>query len=172
MGDRNLPLGAMVFMLVGAFLKLKGVDGKADRPACGVKQFLFRLDIGGSILLIVAVSCLFMAMQWGGLSMPWSSPTVIGLFSTSAVLFVFFLILEWAMGDGASVPFLVLKQRSIASAAVYLFFCAMPNFSVSTHQPNCQRKYTELASTVCLYPCSSRPSRVSVRKEVAQSFFS
>ncbi|KAF1914749.1 permease of the major facilitator superfamily [Ampelomyces quisqualis] len=131
----NLPLGAMVFMLVLACLKSMGVDGKADRSVCGIMQFLYRLDIGGSILLVASVSCLFMAMQWGGQSLPWGSPIVIGLVISSAVLFAFFLILEWAMGDDASVPFPVLQERSIASGGVYLFFFAMPNFSYSVFVP-------------------------------------
>jgi len=78
---------------------------------------------------------LFMAMQWGGQSLPWTSRTIIGLFVAFGLLLAFFILLEYKMGNDASVPYTVLKQRSIASGAVYLFFFAMPNFSVCTRRP-------------------------------------
>lgn len=57
---------------------------------------------------------------------------MIGLFAAFAILFGIFMSIEWKMGDDASVPFRVVKQRSMAFGAVYSFFFAMPNFSVCT----------------------------------------
>jgi hypothetical protein len=127
----NVPLGAIVFVLVIALLRLPLPDQKADRSLCNWKQLLYQLDFGGSVLLVAFVSCLFMAMQWGGQRLPWRSPTIIALF-TASVLFVFFLLLDIKMGEYASVLFRVLQRRSIAFGCVYLFLNSMPNFSVST----------------------------------------
>lgn len=110
------------------FLKLQ--PKKASEEFGGLKHFLLPLDLGGSVLLISAMVTLFLAMQWGGQRLPWSSPVIIALFISFCVLVVFFILLERRMGDDASIPLKILKQRSIASGAVYLFFAAMPNFSV------------------------------------------
>jgi hypothetical protein len=119
-------------LLVAVFLKLpaKSTEEVKLPPTGSKKHFLHQLDLGGSALLIASMVALFLAMQWGGHQLPWSSPTIICLFTVSGILLALFVLLEWRMGDDASVPFRVLGQRSIASGAVYLFFFAGPNFSV------------------------------------------
>jgi hypothetical protein len=130
---RNVPLGAVVFGLVVALLRFPTEDNKLGRSACSAKKLLYELDLGGSVLLVASISCLFPAMQWGGQRLPWDSPTIIGLFTTFAILLVLFLLLERKMGGHAYVPFRVLKQRSIAFGTIYLFWIAMSNFSVCPH---------------------------------------
>ena len=136
----NLPLGAVVLGLVAVFLRLDRENraGKVKTSSRGhdVGRFFFKLDLGGSLLLIASMCCLFMAMQWGGHRLPWNSPIIIGLSAVSGVLLVLFLLVEWNMGEDASVPFGVLKQRSIAFGVVYLFFFSMPNFSVCNCSPH------------------------------------
>jgi hypothetical protein len=127
-------LGVVVILLVAVFLRLPAksegeVKVKPKRKVSKM-QFLCQLDLGGSALLIASMVALFLAMQWGGHHLPWTSPTIICLFTVSGILLALFVLLDWKMGDDASVPFRVLGQRSIASGAVYLFFFAMPNFSV------------------------------------------
>jgi hypothetical protein len=63
---RDVPLGAVVFGLVVAFLRLPRIDQKVGRSVCSKRQLLYELDLGGIVLLIASVSCTFMAMQWGG----------------------------------------------------------------------------------------------------------
>jgi hypothetical protein len=130
-----------VFLLVLMFLRLPTEEASKAQKFGSLKRFLFSLDLGGSALLISSMVALFLTMQWGGQSLPWSSPIIIGLFVGFGVLVALFLLLEWRMGDDASVPFRIIKQRSIASGAMYLFFIAMPNYSVSRHSsmPFCAR---------------------------------
>jgi hypothetical protein len=45
-------------------------------------------------------------------------------------LFTLFLLVEWKMGEDASVPFAIPRQRSMAAGTAYMFFFSMPNFSV------------------------------------------
>jgi len=135
----------MVLGLVAVFLRLDRENraGKVKTSNGGhdVGRFFFKLDLGGSLLLIAFMCCLFMAMQWGGHRLPWSSPSIIGLFAVSGILLVLFLLVEWKMGEDASVPFGVLEQRSIAFGVVYLFFFSMPNFSVCNCSPRtCSRR--------------------------------
>jgi hypothetical protein len=60
----------MAFLLVVALLKLPTSDRKTDCPVRDSNQLLCQLDLGGSVLLIASISCLFMAMQWGGQRLP------------------------------------------------------------------------------------------------------
>ncbi|KAF2120122.1 major facilitator superfamily-domain-containing protein [Lophiotrema nucula] len=131
----NLPLGAMVMLMVTVFLKLKSVDAARETSNLSAKQVFFRLDPGGSALIIACAVCLLMAMQWGGQSLPWSSPTIISLLAAFVFLLLLFLVVEWRMGNDAAVPFRILRQRSIAFGAVYLFLFSMPNFSYGMYVP-------------------------------------
>jgi hypothetical protein len=164
----NLPLGAIVVVLVTVLLKIKYDNGVTQRPTCGRRQFLSRLDLGGSILLIASMCSLFLAMQWGGHRLPWKSLKIVALLTLTGVLLALFVLLEWRMGDQASVPFRILRQRSIASGAVYLFMFSMPNFVV------CARilVLTEVnfISMVSTYQCSSRQSKASVHRGAARKF--
>jgi hypothetical protein len=125
-----VPLGAIVALLVTLFLKLKYTKESTDRSEHSVKKILCKLDLGGSILFIASICFLFLALQWGGQSLPWASVKIIALFTAFALLLAVFLFVEWRMGNDAAVPFSVLRQRSMAFGAVYLFFFSMPNFSV------------------------------------------
>jgi hydrogenase-4 membrane subunit HyfE len=130
MRSSNVPLGAVVTVLVAVFLRLKTVKGATSRPKCGLKQSLKQFDPAGSILMIASVCSLLLAIQWGGQSLPWASPTIIVLFALSGFLLALFVFVEQRMGNDAIVPFAILGQRSIAFGTVYLFLFSMPNFAV------------------------------------------
>ncbi|KAF2678928.1 MFS general substrate transporter, partial [Lentithecium fluviatile CBS 122367] len=132
----NVPLGAVVAILVAIFLRLeKDVGEAACRTKRGVMQILFQLDVAGSLLIMASVSCLLVAMQWGGQRLPWTSPVIIALLVIFSILLKIFILVEWKMGDDACIPFAVLKQRSIAFGTVYLFMLSMPNFSYGVYIP-------------------------------------
>jgi hypothetical protein len=64
----------------------------------------------------------FLGLQFGGNQYPWNSSVVIGLLVGAAATFAVFLVWESHQGDGAMVPFAMLKHRVIWSAAMTLFF--------------------------------------------------
>ncbi|KAH7081063.1 major facilitator superfamily domain-containing protein [Paraphoma chrysanthemicola] len=131
----NLPLGAIVFTLVAILLKLKDDKVAKQHRGNSLSQRSFQLDIAGSILLIASMTSLFLAMQWGGLRLPWTSPTVAGLLTLSGVLLALFILWEWRMGDEASIPFRILRQRSTAFGVVYIFMFSFPNFAYGVYLP-------------------------------------
>jgi hypothetical protein len=47
------------------------------------------------------------------------------------LMLILFFIVQWRLGDDATLPLSILKQRSIFSGAWYLFFLAMPTYVVS-----------------------------------------
>lgn len=122
----NLPIGFVTFVLILIFLKIEH-----NRKPMAIKTQLKKLDPIGAIMLLASVCCLLLALQWGGHAHAWRSATIIGLFIGFGLLFILFGIIQWKMGEDATIPFRVLKQRSILYASAFLFFIAMSNYVVS-----------------------------------------
>jgi hypothetical protein len=80
------------------------------------------LDLPGFMLISPAAVMFLLALQYGGTVHPWNSSVVIGLLVGAAVTFIIFLIWEYRQGDGAMVPFAMIKKRIVWSAAGNLFF--------------------------------------------------
>ena len=111
-----------------AFLKLKIPDGKRQLP---LKEKLKYLDFLGTILFVGAICCLLLALQWGGETEPWNSSKIIGLFVGSGLLLFLFCYTQWKRGETAIIPLRVLRQRSLLSGALFLFFLGIASIVVS-----------------------------------------
>ncbi|PQE23615.1 MFS transporter protein [Rutstroemia sp. NJR-2017a BVV2] len=89
------------------------------------KQMLKALDIPGTVLFVSSMISLFLALQWGGTRYLWSNPRVWGLLLASGLLFSSFLALQIYLGDRATIPPRIFRNRSLtlslcASALLYL----------------------------------------------------
>ncbi|KAF2242512.1 efflux pump antibiotic resistance protein [Trematosphaeria pertusa] len=127
----NVPIGAFTFFLVLIFLK-----HKEDKPHPGtILEQMKQLDPIGAATIIAAVCCLFLALQWGGHSKPWKSATIIGLFIGFGMLFFFFCFAQYKMGENATTPLRVLRQRSILFGALFLFSSAMSAYVYGYYLP-------------------------------------
>lgn len=93
-------------------------------------QKLLKLDPLGSLFIIAAVICILLALQWGGQSMAWNSPTVIGLLIAFPLLLMLFAVVQWKQGMDATLPLWLLKQRSMIAAVLFSFFFSMPSYLV------------------------------------------
>ena len=123
-----MPCGAIVWLLIVLFLTLP--DANADRRL-PLKEKLKYMDPIGTVILVGAISCLLLALQWGGQSLPWNSGKVIGLLVGFGVLVLLFGIVEFILGEKATIPLRILRQRSIWTGAGFLFFNQMSNYTVS-----------------------------------------
>lgn len=116
----NLPLAAVV----GGCLLFQEVPEPKQKPP--PRQVLVTaiksLDLPGFALISPAAIMFFLGLQFGGNYYPWNSSVVIGLLVGAAATFAVFLVWEYHQGDGAMVPFAMLKHRVIWSAAMTLFF--------------------------------------------------
>jgi hypothetical protein len=73
--------------------------------------------------------CLLLALQWGGTKYSWSSVRVISLCVASGVAFGAFVALE-ALGKGrATIPRVVILNRTVALCLVYAF-CSSAAYNV------------------------------------------
>jgi hypothetical protein len=89
------------------------------------------MDFIGTILFLGAVCCLTLALQWGGTTRLWRSPTIIALLAVFGILTIGFCAVQYRRRDDALIPVRVLSQRSILVGALFLFFTGMFNYVVS-----------------------------------------
>ncbi|KAL8704959.1 MAG: hypothetical protein Q9201_001905 [Fulgogasparrea decipioides] len=125
----NLPIGGAVAVLVVIFLTLHGVDQSTRRASLYTK--LRRLDLPGIVLLLASVSCLFLALQEGGVKVPWSSSKPIGLLVGFSLLMVLFAAWQVKAGENATIMVRYLKDRTVLWGSIYLLFDNMASYIVS-----------------------------------------
>lgn len=78
----NLPVGLVALVVISSVLHLPTIRRS------------HRIDVEGTLLLIVSVTCLLLALMWGGVDYPWSSPTIVGLILSGVVALVAFVVWE------------------------------------------------------------------------------
>lgn len=128
---RNLPIGAVACLLVLMFLNLQNTDSPSRKLP--LKTKIQRMDVVGAAILIAAVCCLLLALQWGGTASPWKSSRIIGLFVGFVLLSLTFGILQWKLGETATTPLRILRQRSICMGSSFVAFTNMAIFTVRYH---------------------------------------
>lgn len=121
-------MGVPVFIIVLIFLKLKGLRNE-DR-SLSIKVKLLHMDLFGALILISAICCLLLALQWGGSTLPWKSSKVIGLLIGFGLLISLFALIEWRLEEKATIPLRFLKQRSLLMGASFGFLIYASNYIV------------------------------------------
>lgn len=129
---RNLPIGAAAFIIIVLVLRLPA-SATREKSSTSFREKVSRLDFPGIVLILGSVCCLVLALQWGGQTKPWRSADVIGLLVGAVLLAVAFGFVQWRKGDKATIPFRILRQRTIFMGACYLFFLEMAIFAVTPH---------------------------------------
>jgi hypothetical protein len=81
------------------------------------------MDFPGILLALGLLICFTLAMQWGGISKPWSSPDVIGTLVGFGIMTILFGVVQWRSGERASLVMRLLKQRTIAGLCTFIFLC-------------------------------------------------
>ncbi|KAF8198838.1 ABC transporter [Mycena galopus ATCC 62051] len=119
----NLPLGGVsvigVLFLLTASPPL-GADLSKRSPRDLLRQSM-RLDFFGATLVAGAITCVVLAMQWGGNTKPWGDKAVIISFVFAGVLTVAYILWEIYMGERAMTPTAIFKSRSIWAILAYCF---------------------------------------------------
>ncbi|KAH8590073.1 putative MFS toxin efflux pump [Bisporella sp. PMI_857] len=128
----NLPVGAVSIIVVLFVLHIP------RDPKDSEKSYLDRikeLDLIGASILIPGVICLLLALQWGGNAYPWSNSRVIGLFVGSGLLLILFVYSQLRLGDKATLPPRIFKQRTVLGAAGFVFFFGCTLFVLMYYLP-------------------------------------
>lgn len=94
-----------------------------------------KLDLIGFIIFAPAAIQLLLALEYGGITFPWNSRQVIGLFCGSGATFLLWAAWDWHKGDVAMIPLSMAKKRVVwASCLTYGFFLSQM-FTVSYYLP-------------------------------------
>ncbi|KZT52970.1 MFS multidrug transporter-like protein [Calocera cornea HHB12733] len=117
----NLPVGGLAAAIISVFFHTP----EAAKPVpASWKEKVLQMDPLGTGLIMGAVISYLLALQWGGLSRAWNSPTIIGLLVGFALMAAAFVAVELYMGERAILPPRLFRQRTVALSAGYIFFLA------------------------------------------------
>ena len=111
----NLPVGLVALIVMSRVLRLPPVH----RP--------HRLDIEGAMLLVVGVTTLLLALVWGGVDYPWSSPRIIALVATGGVALAGFVVWEARVAEPI-LPLRLFASSTFSISSVLGFLIGMALF--------------------------------------------
>ncbi|TNY23706.1 major facilitator superfamily domain-containing protein [Rhodotorula diobovata] len=97
--------------------------GRWCPPRASLAFRTFALDWVGTILMLGIITCLVLALQWGGVKYAWSDGPVIASFVVFAVLIPVFVAFEWKLaGPSRIFPLEYFKGRTQIGATLAAFF--------------------------------------------------
>jgi EmrB/QacA subfamily drug resistance transporter len=114
----NLPIGFVSFMVIIFFFHSPARKAEASIPW---RERANQFDLWGTAVFIIDIVCCLLALQWGGTQYPWSNWRIILCFTLFGVLTIVFVVIQYYKGENATVPFNVVKQRSVAAASWFAF---------------------------------------------------
>ncbi|KAL2119613.1 hypothetical protein VTJ04DRAFT_6574 [Mycothermus thermophilus] len=114
----NLPLGGAAMLAIFLVLHIK----QKRNENLTVMQRILRLDLPGTAMLIPAVVCLLLALQWGGTEHPWNSSVIIGLFVGFGLMIIVFIGIQIWKGDQGTLPPRLFKNKDVVCAMLFCFF--------------------------------------------------
>ena len=122
-----LPFGGLTLAMIVFSFKPPQSSEHDDKT---LKEKLMEFDYLGMFLFFPCVTCLLLALQWGGTVHPWNSGRVIALLVVFGVLAVAFVGVQIWKGDKAALPPRLMKTRNVAFACLYAA-CSKysPNFA-------------------------------------------
>lgn len=115
----NLPIGGAAMVAIFFFLHIDRVDNP-DQETWYAR--VLKLDLLGTAMLIPAIICLLLALQWGGTEYAWNSSVVIGLFVGSVLMAAVFVGIQIWKGDKGTLPPRLFKSRDMLCAMLFALF--------------------------------------------------
>ncbi|EAW12043.1 MDR family MFS transporter [Aspergillus clavatus NRRL 1] len=112
----NLPIGGAAMIILLLLLKTPPHSRVAHTTLRGIPTLF---DFPGMIVLVGAMVCLLLALEDGGVKLPWHNSVPIGLLIGFGLLLIVFVVVEWKQGEGAMVVPRIIKRRSILVLALF-----------------------------------------------------
>lgn len=118
----NLPFGAVAILTVFFFFK----NPERAHSNLTTREKLSQIDLLGAFSLLASITCLLLALQWGGSIYPWSDSRVWGCLLGFSLLILIFIGLQFKLGDRGTIPpRILLKQRTVLACALFSFLLAV-----------------------------------------------
>ncbi|KAI4228414.1 MAG: hypothetical protein L6R40_008143 [Gallowayella cf. fulva] len=111
----NLPFDGIAFIIILLFLDI-------ETPKTPLLAGLKAIDWLGSIFIVCGTIMFLLGLEYGGISYPWTSPTVLCLIIFGLVVIVLFFLNEWKLAIYPVMPLRLFKYRSNI-AALLVCFC-------------------------------------------------
>ena len=128
----NLPIGGFSAAIIVIFFQTP--PAAKPQPATW-KEKLLQMDFPGSFVIMAAVICYLLAIQWGGTTKSWNDSQVIGLLVGFVLIVILFIVIEYFSGDRALLQGRLLKQRNLLVAMLFIFFFAGSFFVLLYYLP-------------------------------------
>lgn len=122
----NIPLGLIAIVLV-VFGYKETTRHSNDRLRWQTQ--LKRFDWLGIILMLPAITCLLLALQWGGTRYRWGDARIMVLIILFVILIVAFGFRQHQLGEEASLPLRILRMRTVLTAC-WFSCCANSSLAV------------------------------------------
>lgn len=113
----NLPFDGVAFLILLFFLDIK-------TPRTPLREGLKAVDWLGSLTMVGGVVMLLLGLEFGGISHPWDSATVLCLIIFGAVVIGIFFLIEWRIAPYPLMPLDLFSKRSNLAALATCFFHA------------------------------------------------
>ncbi|KUJ22096.1 putative MFS toxin efflux pump [Mollisia scopiformis] len=123
----NLPIGAIAIVVILLVLK---IDRDNNPDKLSYVQRILKLDLIGAALIIPTVIMLLLALQWGGSTYPWKDSRIIGLFCGFGGMLIIFVYSQLRLGDKATLPPRLFKDRNVVLALAFGFFFGSAFFAL------------------------------------------
>ncbi|KAB5578733.1 major facilitator superfamily domain-containing protein [Coniochaeta sp. 2T2.1] len=108
----NLPISGVGMLILTFVLKLQN-------PRTPIRAGLAAVDWLGVVTVVAGTLMFLLGLEFGGVTFPWTSPTVICLIVFGVLVSGLFVIVEWKVAKYPIIPMRLFKERSnIASLAV------------------------------------------------------
>lgn len=117
----NLPIGATS----AAIILLSFKSPKSSRHEAShnftVLEKIKQIDLIGTLLIMSAIICLLLALQWGGVSKSWKSSDVIGTLVGFGVIAIVFVTYEVWQGERGMLMPHILRRREVRIGCMFMF---------------------------------------------------
>jgi hypothetical protein len=128
----SLPIGAISAVVTMFVVKIPD-DAKKSQQSLWTR--IKQLDLIGSAILIAAVVCILLAMQWGGSAYHWYNPRIVGLMGGFTCLSVIFILTQIRLGERATLPPRLITQRTVAASLCFMFLFSACYFVLTFFLP-------------------------------------
>ncbi|KAH6853972.1 major facilitator superfamily domain-containing protein [Chaetomium sp. MPI-CAGE-AT-0009] len=105
----NLPISGVGMAVLAFVLKL-------HNPRTPMRQGLAAVDWLGSVTVVGATLMVMLGLELGGVTYPWSSPTVVCLIVFGFVTAALFVLVEWKFAEFPLVPMYLFSNLSSAAS--------------------------------------------------------
>ncbi|KLT45963.1 transporter [Cutaneotrichosporon oleaginosum] len=120
----NLPIGGLAAVAVVFLLPAHDPVRRENSPK-NLREALRRMDWLGSALAMLFVTCLLLALQWGGNEYAWSNWRIPLLFTLGGLLCIAFFAWEWYFNEDALIPRDLMTNRTVVNASGAIFMLMM-----------------------------------------------